>query len=297
MLATIAGNLALIAALLERGADIDAADNHGQTALHWALRLAFQNPSYAATVLPVIYEGIAPASIDLQSSKRLVRLDRHLAEYQLFQTLWALIPGLCTHWGLYFDGNFDTAMVLKRWEQLPSSVLAPLRRRRPYISAVLSRNEIGRDYAYNRGLFQRMERGAYRLAPDLALRVRENGEQRWVPIGERLNLSLLLESAHESSWPHLSKLIGGADAVRVPIVTEQRVAKEEAAKAQRLADEQKRREAQAQAQAAAVNQRARAVHAQRLAEIAQTEVEPTWGTPAAKRLALERALALRKPPK
>jgi len=297
MLATIAGNLALIAALLERGADIEAADNHGQTALHWALRLAFQNPSYAATVLPVIYEGIAPASIDLQSSKRLVRLDRHLAEYQLFQTLWALIPGLCTHWDLYFNGNFDTAMVLKRWEQLPSSVLAPLRRRRPYISAVLSRNEIGRDYAYNRGLFQRMERGAYRLAPDLALRVRENGEQRWVPIGERQNLSLLLESAHESSWPHLSKLIGGADAVRVPIVTEQRVAKEEAAKAQRLADEQKRREAQAQAQAAAVNQRARAVHAQRLAEIAQTEVEPTWGTPAAKRLALERALALRKPPK
>jgi hypothetical protein len=52
-------------------------------------------------------------------------------------------------------------------------VLRPDRRRRAYLSPVLARNEVGRDYAYNRRLFLRLSQGRYVLNPRLELRVGE----------------------------------------------------------------------------------------------------------------------------
>jgi hypothetical protein len=142
-----------------------------------------------------------------------------------------------------------------------------MRRRRQYLSAALSRNEVNRDYAYNRGLFQRIRHGGYQLAPDLSLRVRENGEERWVPIAQRLNLSLLLESAREPGWLHLSRLVDGPDApLRVPIIAERRYAElqRKAAAQQQAREEQARLAAERERE----HLRQRMENAQRLAQIA-----------------------------
>ncbi|MFP3560121.1 ankyrin repeat domain-containing protein, partial [Paraburkholderia sp. SIMBA_049] len=48
MAAAAAGNVALVEALLERGADRDAVDHYGHNALHWALRQAFGDAKFAA---------------------------------------------------------------------------------------------------------------------------------------------------------------------------------------------------------------------------------------------------------
>ena len=47
MAAAAAGNVALVDALLERGADREAVDHCGQNALHWLLRTAFRDPSFS----------------------------------------------------------------------------------------------------------------------------------------------------------------------------------------------------------------------------------------------------------
>jgi hypothetical protein len=90
MAAAAAGNIALVEALLERGADREAVDHYGQNALHWAMREALRDAKFAHGPFAALYEQLAPASIDLQTGGRLVRLDRHQSEYILFQTLWML---------------------------------------------------------------------------------------------------------------------------------------------------------------------------------------------------------------
>ena len=96
MAAAAAGNVALVEALLERGADRDAVDHYGYNALHWAMREAFRDAKFARGPFAALYELLAPASIDVNTGERLVRIDRHLSEYFLFQTLWVLFKSRFT---------------------------------------------------------------------------------------------------------------------------------------------------------------------------------------------------------
>ena len=94
--AAAAGNVALVEALLARGANPEHTDHLGRNALHWALLEAFHDEKFARGPFAALYELIAPAAIDVMSGERLVRIDRHLSEYLLFQTLWALFKSRFT---------------------------------------------------------------------------------------------------------------------------------------------------------------------------------------------------------
>jgi len=308
IMATVSGNVALVQALCERGADLQAADNYGQTALHWAIRESIVNPEYGREVFTEIYSMIAPSSIDLQSSRRLVRIDRHLAEYPLVQTLWALMPMLT---GQPFGSHriaINAPLILEIWEQLPTVLVGADRRRRQYISGVLSRNEVDRDYAYNRALFKRVTQGWYQFAPDLAIRVNEGSEPRWVALADRFNLPLLLQSAHPVKWGHLRKMI----AERQPELDREPATWSKRLEQQRQAQQAREREAEHRRQLAIEARRnwenreqpwtdADALRQARpLVDYTNPDYdgpEPAWGTKAAKLLALARASRLRKPNK
>jgi hypothetical protein len=60
-------------------------------------------------------------------------------------------------------------MLLEAYERISADVLAPERKKRAFISGVLARNAIDRDYAYNRRQFKRLSTGRYQLNPVLAL--------------------------------------------------------------------------------------------------------------------------------
>ncbi len=79
--AAAAGNVALVEALLDRGADPERTDHLGRNALHWALLEAFGDPTYARGPFAALYDILAPSGIDLKSADRLVRIDRHLSEF------------------------------------------------------------------------------------------------------------------------------------------------------------------------------------------------------------------------
>lgn len=195
MAAAASGNVPLVQALVERGADRETCDHFGNNALHWALREAFHDPEFARGPFAALYDLLAPASIDINTGERLVRIDKHLTEYFLVQTLWALFRNGFTdpmdsfyiHWAFIVD------MVLDAWKHLPTSVLRPERNKRAHLSNVLSRNEVDRDYAYNRKLFYRVARGYYQFNPAMSVRRRIKGEDSWVPVFEALNLRFLSE--------------------------------------------------------------------------------------------------------
>jgi hypothetical protein len=79
--------------------------------------------------------------------------------------------------------------LLRAAEALPATMLPTDRRRRDYLSAVLARNEVGRDYPYNRRLFLRLSHGRYVLNPRLELRLGES----FVPIYDAMGVRQMAE--------------------------------------------------------------------------------------------------------
>ncbi|MEE4465758.1 ankyrin repeat domain-containing protein, partial [Azotobacter chroococcum] len=72
MLATLAGNLPLAEALLERGADPEQRDLFGHSALSYALERAVEDEEYAAGPFGALYERLA-TPLDLEVEGRLIR--------------------------------------------------------------------------------------------------------------------------------------------------------------------------------------------------------------------------------
>ena len=201
--AAAAGNVALVETLLARGADREATDHFGANALHWAMREAFDDETFARGPFAALYELLAPASIDINTGNRLVRVDRHLSEYFLFQTLWALFQSRFTQRQRRPYGAFDAQAILDAWQHLPANVVKPGRNRRTHLSGVLSRNEVDRDYAYNRALFTRVAQGWYQFNPKLMVRRKQQEGDGWVPVYKALNLAFTGEFA----WDFMSERV------------------------------------------------------------------------------------------
>ncbi|MGF1547385.1 MAG: AAA family ATPase [Thiotrichales bacterium] len=224
--AVAAGNVALVEALLERGADPGSTDHLGRTALHWALLGAFDDKKYARTALAPLYELIAPATIDFKVGERLVRIDRHLSEYLLVQSLWALFKSRFHVLSWRERSAFDTATLLDAWQHLPPNVLKPERHRRSFLSGVLSRNEVERDYAYNRHLFKRVVIGWYQFNPDLAVRRKAADGETWQSVFVALNLAWIKEFSEPRHWVEIDSRLAqsGCRPAGTPIAAERQVA-------------------------------------------------------------------------
>jgi hypothetical protein len=277
--AAAAGNVPLAEALLERGANPEAVDHFGCNALHWAMREAFRDAKFARGSFAALYEMLAPASIDVSTGERLVRIDRHLSEYFLFQTLWALFKSRFTHRQRRSFGAFETQAILEAWEHLPANVVRPERNKRQHLSSVLSRNEVERDYAYNRVLFVRIQQGWYQFNPKLAVRRKEGDADVWVPIYQALNLPFIGEFALDFVWERIDVCLAkaGVPPRTTPIAVERAVARLEAE-----ARERERREAEAHAA------QQRWLTEQQAARQRREREQPKWGTPEAKRREIER---------
>jgi DUF2075 family protein len=221
MAAAAAGNVPLTEALLERGANSQLTDHYGYNALHWAMREAFREPKFAQGTFATLYELLAPACIDVNTGNRLVRIDRHLSEYFLFQTLWVLFKTRFTYYLRRPYAAFESRAILDAWRHMPANAVYPERNRRQHLSGVLARNEVERDYAFNRHLFVRIAQGWYQFNPALSIRLtasRADGGD-WIPVYEALNLLLINEFVNEDAAGHLRDYcsMAGMQAPGVPV--------------------------------------------------------------------------------
>lgn len=282
MAAAAAGNVALVEALLERGADREIVDHYGCNALHWAMREAFRDASFARGPFAALYELLAPAGIDINTGERLVRIDRHLSEYFLVQTLWALFKSRFTHQQRRPYGAFETQAILDAWQHLPANVVRPERNKRQHLSGLLARNERERDYAYNRALFVRIIQGWYQFNPKLSVRRKQGETESWVPIYQALNLSFINEFSREFVWGRIDAYLTMADLPErtEAIAAERAIAHKEAARRERERQEAEERAALEQWW-----------EQQAEARSARPGASPKWGTPEAKRHEIERVRA------
>jgi hypothetical protein len=193
MAAAAAGNVPLVEALLERGADRDAVDHYGYNALHWALREGFPRcevrPRPAGRALRTARPGQhrrqyrRTPGAPRPASVRVLPLPDAVGALQV-----ALHPPPAAP-----NGAFEAQAILDAWQHLPANIVRPERNKRQHLSSVLARNEIDRDYAYNRALFKRVSQGWYQFNPKLAVRRRQGDEETWTPVYAALNLPLINE--------------------------------------------------------------------------------------------------------
>ena len=191
MLATLFGNEEAVAMLVDMGADAELVNSAGQTAFQMMLRQASTTARYAARTVPAVYRRIVPGSLALMVDDRLVKLHDHQAEFlfynlfvALFQTKWAHNVSV-RKLGLRAA---DLEAVLNR---LPSPDVPAYRKRRPYITSILAKNEVDRAGGANRMLFKRTSRGFYILNPALKVRLEED----WLGVYERLDPEALFDVA------------------------------------------------------------------------------------------------------
>jgi hypothetical protein len=203
MMAARAGNLALVEALIERGADLTATDEYGHTAWMVALCRAVAEPDFAEQSLGLLFDILSPATLDVQTGGRLVKLERYQGEYWL---LSLMLAGLKIQGSAMIDRNYSSYQysrgffadsLMETLAALPEHLWRASRRKRTYVNAVLARAEVASSYRPARKLWERWGNGYYMPARDMHLRRRNaQGDDAWVPISEALNLPWVIRGTH-----------------------------------------------------------------------------------------------------
>jgi hypothetical protein len=195
MLAAMAGNAPLVRALLDKGADPSRRDDFGHSAWDMAVGRAMQEPGFAATGLPSIFELLAPETLDVQTGGRLVRLDRKHGEYWV---LTLMLAGLKTQWSRCVTRRFELWKYQSGYfadqlhevlGSLPAWLWSDKRRKRSYVNQVLARSELSSSYQPARQLWVRARNGYYLPNPAMQLRDGTGQGASWVPVYERLALA------------------------------------------------------------------------------------------------------------
>lgn len=181
------GNTEVIKALFDLGADPEKIDANGLTAFQIALAQAARTQQYAQKKLPDIYELLEPTSMSIQVDERLIKLDKSSMEFFMLNLMIALFFRVMPQRMRYRIEGFTTENFLQALAHLPVSVLPERRKQRPYLSSILSKNELFRDDKYNRKLFFRVSRGAYIFNPKLSLKI----EGEWINIYDLLSIDKL----------------------------------------------------------------------------------------------------------
>lgn len=193
MLAAEIGNLPLIDALMERGADLTQTDLFGRTPHLLALNRAFEDRSYASRTFGMVDDRLRPSALDVLVDNRLVRLSPDGAEFYFLSVLLATLPNF--HSGLHDPPisaqerarrtqGFHTDFLQTHLDELPLSVLKEARRKRAYFNHVLARAEVDSNYLPARQLWKRSSKGFYQLNPAMQIRLKMEAsvEGEWTSV-------------------------------------------------------------------------------------------------------------------
>jgi len=181
MIASLLGNAALTEALIKQGANRELCNDAGLNSLQIALYQACRDKKYCLHKLSAIYPLLTPPHIDIQVENRMIRIGDHLMEFFLINLMMVMYY---THYAYkisYSRTNksaFESGDFIELLEDFPETVLLPQRKKRAYISSILSKNERDNKGRYNRQLFMRTLRGHYMINSEMKLKI----EGKWTPV-------------------------------------------------------------------------------------------------------------------
>ena len=182
MTAAFIGNLPLIKAIHDSGADKTLMANNGLNAWQILLSRILLEPGQFKQVSEM-YQLLAPEAISIQVDGRLEKLDDHSMFGFLLNVFFSLWYGFLPDQLSHNHNAISAADLEDMLSQLPDSVLPPMKKKRGYISRYLSENEVDRETPRNRKLFKRIKRGHYILNQQLQVRQGDH----WYQLNELLS--------------------------------------------------------------------------------------------------------------
>jgi len=218
MVAARLGRDDLVTELLALGADAEATDTAGRTALRVALAAWLDQRGVKATAFRQVWEQLATAPLKVKLGDRMVKLDPTTGEWFLLQLCLVQVRRLAD--GAARLGALplvDAPGLAQLVADLPPGTLADYRRRREYLSSLLAKNELGSPNPYGRRLFLRVRRGAYALCPALEVEVKG----AWVPVGDLMGLPVLFEAIGPDAAPIAKWMAEARVALALPSTPEQ----------------------------------------------------------------------------
>jgi hypothetical protein len=193
MLAALAGNVALVKELMTAGADTDLTDNYGLTGWQGALQRASHDSKFASEFFSGVHELLGPSSVSLKIDDRLIKIDSMQGEFLLFHLF---LTELRNRINKSYAGfvTLDAPALAKIAALLPQNVLTDYRKKRSYISSLLSKNELGSSNPYSKKLFIRKRTGKYILNPKISIRQKDE----WIDIYRHANIRLFADPDSET---------------------------------------------------------------------------------------------------
>lgn len=199
MLACHFGNSSLVQQLIEKGASAHLTDNMGRNAYQIALQKALSDKKFAEQKLAPLVVNLSLSSMELLTENRLIKIDVGRMEFFLIHAMIALSGNRSSDDRVV---AFNVDAFLAPLSHFPEVIMPEKRKRRPYISSILSKNEVAKQDSCNRKLFLRAKRGYYVLNPDLMLRINDE----WVNLYTLLNMDCararILKAMQASPFPH-----------------------------------------------------------------------------------------------
>ena len=180
------GNAELIKELVNRGVNTDIKDNNGLTCLQSLLNSIMVGIAGVVMTNEInIHDSFSLLGAEgtiIKVDNKLLKLDPNTMEFFLYNCIVAL---MANNFGIVSENSvttFNAEILKKLLSNLPDNILKPNRKKRNYISGMLSKNEKSKIHQYNRRLFIRIKRGAYKLNPDIEIKCNDE----WVHLSNAL---------------------------------------------------------------------------------------------------------------
>ncbi len=182
MIASYTGRVDIVEQLIKLGANTTLVNSNGLNAFQIAIERSCNDSRFAQIKLPALWDYIIPPSLDIRVDDRLIKIDQHLMEHLMLSIVAVLFyQSLVRNWLKGYpkivalsSSDFEEVVT-----NFPDSVIPERRKKRSYISSILSKNEATKDGPYNRKLFLRVARGQYLPNPGLALRIDDEWHQMY----------------------------------------------------------------------------------------------------------------------
>jgi hypothetical protein len=182
MLAAIVGNSKMAAELIRLGADSQLMNNHGLTAWQIAFHRALSNKKGAIENFTTIHRLMAWPYIRLKIDDKLVKIDISQGEYLLYHYFYINLQYV-----FIVDREITAPKLTEAFSKIPDSVIPAYRKKRSYISSLLSKNEIASGNPRGKKLFIRQNRGEYILNDAIFI----DYKNKWLPVMAQLNSDIM----------------------------------------------------------------------------------------------------------
>ena len=167
------------------GANKDFFDFSGKTPFGTLLSSYFNKSLSKIDKFEQLFRLLVPSSISLKYKNRLIKIDQKSPDFMFIQIILSLCPEfIFRNKSDSENTSFNADSIVKMVESFPDFVFPEWRKKRTYISSVLSKNEFqkqntsGKSYTESKRLFVRVKQGLYIINPALEILT----ENKWVSI-------------------------------------------------------------------------------------------------------------------